>query len=314
MLRLPKFFSQRQREAQVNDVDVYQYDVIPEELRWKLVYCMENCFSTFGVKRTPVPLEPLRPVTTEAFSQLVRLLCERYGRPILVEDTSGGGFADIQVWLQTCTVEQVIDTVEAFLYLFIVYEDTLSRIEILSLSQVEENLNRIFAEHSVGYEFDNGRGQRVDSKLLHREVVKPALGLLYEEGFEGAIKEFETAHEHYRHGRYEDCLTQANNAFESTMKSILERIGHSFDKERDTASPLIDHCIAAQVIPKSFQSSGNAVSQVLKSSLPSIRSNMGAHGAGLEPKDVERSYAELALHLAATYIVFLVERYREMTG
>ena len=148
---------------------------------------------------------------------------------------------------------------------------------------------------------------------IHRELVKPALGLLHQEGFGGAVSEFQSAHEHYRHARYGDAITQANNAFESTMKCVLEQIGHSFDKDRDTASKLIDHCIDAKVMPQSFESSLNAVSQVLKSSLPSIRSKMGAHGAGLEPKDVDKSYAELALHLAATYIVFLVERYREMT-
>ena len=174
-------------------------------------------------------------------------------------------------------------------------------------------MNALFAEHSVGYEFHNGLPQTIKSKFIHSEVVKPALVLLHEEGFGGAVSEFEKAHEHYRHKRYGEAITQANNAFESTMKCVLERIGHRFDEDNDPASKLIEHCIAAQVIPASFSASCNSFAQMLKSSLPSIRSKMAAHGAGLEPKDVDKSYAELALHLAATYIVFLVERYREMT-
>ena len=45
----------------------------------------------------------------------------------------------------------------------------------------------------MGYEFINGELIRIDNKILHQEVIKPALRLLYEEGFDGAEEEFRKA-------------------------------------------------------------------------------------------------------------------------
>jgi hypothetical protein len=38
---------------------------------------------------------------------------------------------------------------------------------------------------------------------------------------------------------------------------------------------------------------------------------MVAHGTGYDPADIERSYAQFAVNLCGSYIVFLIERYEE---
>lgn len=80
-------------------------------------------------------------------------------------------------------------------------------------------LNGRFQEHRVGYRSENGRIVRIDSELLHAEVTQPALRLLNDEGFEGALDEFLSAHDHHRKGETKDANVDAMNALESTRSA-----------------------------------------------------------------------------------------------
>lgn len=44
--------------------------------------------------------------------------------------------------------------------------------------------------------------------------------VLSDKRYKGASQEFLAANEHYRHGRYKECLNDCLKAFESTMKII----------------------------------------------------------------------------------------------
>jgi hypothetical protein len=55
-------------------------------------------------------------------------------------------------------------------------------------------LNRRFRENSLGYEFRQGRIVRADSEFLHSEVTEPALDLMHDARFSGALNEFLEAH------------------------------------------------------------------------------------------------------------------------
>ena len=59
---------------------------------------------------------------------------------------------------------------------------------------------------------------RVDSNFLHSEVARPALEFLRQQGFGGPRAEYLKAHAHYRAGDMKAAVTEANNAFESTLK------------------------------------------------------------------------------------------------
>ncbi|HEV2545753.1 MAG TPA: hypothetical protein VGU20_00290 [Stellaceae bacterium] len=81
-------------------------------------------------------------------------------------------------------------------------------------------INDRFRENAFGYEFRNGEIIRIDDQYVHAQVVRPALALLAEPGFEKANEEFMTAHRHYREGKAKDAVVAANRAFESTLKAI----------------------------------------------------------------------------------------------
>jgi hypothetical protein len=53
-----------------------------------------------------------------------------------------------------------------------------------------EELNLRFLEHGVGYKYEAGTLIRIDSELVHAEVVKPALNLLRAKEYKGANENF----------------------------------------------------------------------------------------------------------------------------
>ena len=85
-------------------------------------------------------------------------------------------------------------------------------------------LNQRFQEHAIGYRMERGQIVRLDSEFLHTETTEQALRLMYAQGYEGALDEFQLALKYYRQGpsHYDDCLTNCLKAVESTLQKIIE--------------------------------------------------------------------------------------------
>ena len=205
--------------------------------------------------------------------------------------------------------EQVLDIIE------VSFRFAINRITTnyygpqLSQKAVENaiaELNTRFREHGVGYQYESGDMIRVDSQLIHAEVVKPVLNLLTATEYGGANAEFLKAFEHYRKGDTKECLNECLKAFESTMKAICTTRKWAF-KPTDTASALIDVCFKNDLIPALMQSHIGGVRSALESGIPTVRNRLSGHGQGARVVDVPPHYASYMLHLTATTIQFLVE-------
>ena len=94
--------------------------------------------------------------------------------------------------------------------------------------------------------------------------------------------------------------SRSNNSFESTMKSILTKRNITF-KQDSNADLLLDYLKENGVI--------YSYTKPLFQGLPKLRNNQSGHGQGIDLKEVNQSYAELALNLAGTFIVFLITIY-----
>ena len=123
---------------------------------------------------------------------------------------------------------------------------------------------------------------RIDSELLHQEVIKPALHLLNGPQFAGAEKEFLKAHKHYREQEFEDTISESLKALESTLKVICKQKGWSFI-ERDTASKLIQIVFDNGLIPTYLQSQFNSLRSLLVSGVPTMRNRDSSHGVVPRP-------------------------------
>ena len=176
-----------------------------------------------------------------------------------------------------------------------------------------EELNFRFRECGIGYRFDGGVIVRVDSEYMHAEVVRPALALLSYPAFEGASEEFISAHKHYRCGMYKECLADCLKAFESTMKSICELKAWPYDKDKDTASRLVDICFDNGLVPTYLQTHFSSLRAGLQSSVPTVRNREGGHGQGPSPSSVPNYMAAFLLNQTAATILMLVEASKEGT-
>ena len=119
------------------------------------------------------------------------------------------------------------------------------------------------------------------------------------------------AHAHYRSGETKDAITDANNAFESTLKAICDQRQWPYDRGA-RASDLLKVVRTHGLLPDYLDASFDQLVATLKSGLPKVRNQGGVHGQGAIPRETPDYVAAYALHLAAAKILFLVEAHKAM--
>jgi hypothetical protein len=303
-MRISDIFSKRQKRNS-GQTDVYQYDQIPDTLRVQITYILVDLIGRPNVGGSPAD---------GVYEEINVALMREYGVTRMA-----AGRIEGEIWAnficQIATTEQVLDAIETSIRLAAearrAYNYTQTAGTRMSVGESVKELNFRFQEASVGYQYESGQMMRIDSQLIHAEVVKPALALLSDPRYKGPEEEFLTAHKDYREGHYKGCLTECLKAFESTMKAICDIRTWSYSRT-DTARSLIDTCFKNGLIPTALQSELNALQSVLESGVPTLRNKMSGHGQGAVPTEVPPHVAAYALHLTAANIVFLVNAEKSM--
>jgi len=293
-------FSKRQKRLRGEMPDVYQYTELPQEFRVQVAHIVRDVFGDpqgYGSQ------------TTEAFKFIHDTLSREYGMFSLSEHHDAhSGLLDF--FLKARDVERALDVIEVSFRMAVYCHGQRSFIDHskpkMTATDAIEELNARFREHGIGYQFESGDIIRVDSQVVHEEVVKPTLHLLKARRFAGANDEFLKAHEHYRHARHGEAVNECLKALESVLKVICQTQNWPY-KETDTAKALLDIVFAHHLVPAFLQSEFAGLRSVLESGVPTTRSRTSAHGAGSQPRSVPPHIASYALHLTASSILFLVE-------
>ncbi|WP_394757056.1 STM4504/CBY_0614 family protein [Rhodoferax sp.] len=300
-------FSKRQKKLRGDVPDVYVYDDLPSALRTQIVHIW---LDTLGNRANYYD----EGKAHEYYSFIVNTLCREYGLFKLPGTKDYGDREYINeltnFFLHEQDIERSIDAVELsfraidrvtrdYYYLHRQNADDLADAAI-------KELNGRFKEHGVGYQFADGEMIRVDSELVHSEVVKPALRLLNQKNYAGAQQEFLKAHEHYRHGNEKEALNECLKAFESLMKSICDKRGWGYSGNA-TAKNLIQACLDNGLIPAFWQQNFTSLRSLLESSIPTGRNKLGGHGQGVAATTVPDYLVAYMLHMTASALVFLGE-------
>ena len=202
-------FSKRQKKLRNENPDVYQYNMLPNEFRIQTVHIFNDIL---GDQKDAEEY----PILYEVFSHARKVLLKEYGKFYLRNKYDSPYQDIIEFFLNESDTERVLDVIEIIFKLTehlagkhssgkIVLNDWGRTTQTTVKNGVVE-LNQRFKEHGIGYEYDNGKIIRIDSQVIHSEVIKPVLNLLVDKKFQGANEEFLKAHEHYRHKRYKECL------------------------------------------------------------------------------------------------------------
>lgn len=299
-----ELFSKRQKKLRGEVPDVYQYEDLEQSFRVQVVHIVRD---TVGVEQN------YNSATNGVYEEIHKLLCKEYGVFSLKEFSKSNFEAVFEYFLNAKDHEKCLDIIELTFRII----DTHVRDhewEFRNTTGVSQNpddaieeLNSRFKESGIGYQFESGELIRVDSQYVHSEVVRPVLRLLAKNRkYAGANDEFLSAHEHYRHKRYKECLNDCLKSFESLMKAIHEQHSWPFNRN-DTAKKLISSCLTNGLVPEYLQNQFSSVRTLLESGIPTVRNKEGGHGQGTEVTSVPEHLASYTLHLTATNLLFLAK-------
>lgn len=189
-----------------------------------------------------------------------------------------------------------------------------------------DHVNKVFQDEGIGYEltplrkintgepgylYGHSFGQRIeieypkvvrkDSEYVHQEIVRPCLEALGRAGLETALSEMMKSHEAYRKRQYEDAITDAASAFESTLKTICSKKGWTYNPDRDTLSRLVKVCGDNDLFPPFYVPIFEAVG--------TVRNKMSdAHGRGPKPLyTVSKEHADHMIQMTSAHITLVVK-------
>jgi hypothetical protein len=183
---------------------------------------------------------------------------------------------------------------------------------------VDQTINELFRINGIGYEVINNSIIHKGNEVVHTNVVRPVLYLLSEPIYAGANNEMLKAFEEFKENNFKGSIHNASNAFESTMKIIIEKNNWQLVNpnprqsvptlSKATASVLI-HTISKNVDLEGFESLAIKGLKDTLQALATLRNNHTGHGQGSEIKETYMRHCEFALHTAAANILFLIRTY-----
>ena len=287
--------------------EIYTYDTIPNKLKNQVYHIWNRFFN-----QQNIPMEHEKFVRNEIYQTILEEEGEKklYYNEHYVDNDPKRQVENYFDSLQD--TDKILDVVEitfyfiSRLYKFLIDQNPYLQIYYTDVKALED-LNSRFKENGIGYQLENGKIVRTDSKYIHSEITKPTLSLLINTRFLGANEEYLKAHEHYRHGRNKECLTECLKAFESTMKIICTEKGWIFN-QTDTTNKLVQICFQNNLVPAFTQNQFSSLQNLLVSGIPTIRNKLGGHGQGQIPQRVDDEMTRYALNLTGTNIIFLVEQ------
>ena len=250
-------FAKRKRDAaNSGKPEIYSYDCLPMELKVQVIHLWKDVFDAFP--------QYYRPVVVKGYWKWVHdTLAREMGVFNLVTNPSisGDRLEDCSNFLLGCdNVDHALSLIElSFRYVDVVVRQGIAKdfrfkgVVKLDIDELIQELNQRFCEHSIGYQYAAGQIIEVNSQYLHSETVEPAITLLHDAGFEGAMQEFMAAHKCYRERNYKDAIVNASNAFESTMRTICDNRGWAY-RQNATSSKLIEILFSYNLIPTEMTS------------------------------------------------------------
>lgn len=295
-------YSKRRKRLEGEIADVYQYAVIPVNLRvqiWQII---------------TAALENSNSEEREVFETVHRILLEEYGLFQLSNRSQWSPMTDLQQFLiNESRTDEALDITELCMKIIHTYvRDNSQRFSHATLSpdNAISDLNHRFKEHGVGFQFEAGFIVKIEDELLHDEVVRPLIATLDKAPFKAALEEFHSAHKHYRHQHYKECLVDCLKAFESTMKAICNEYSWPID-ENATANKLITALFDNSFFPSYMESQISALRTLLSSGVPTVRNKNAGHGQGTIIQQVPEELASYCLHLTATNLLFMVKTFEQ---
>jgi len=200
---------------------------------------------------------------------------------------------DLKGFVMGAYPTQVLDAVEIFQSHLVEEKDW--------KLQFQRAINQAFEDEECSWRLSDGMFFKVDSEFLAVQVLEKAHELAKTEGYQGPVDEFRQARGDLTVGDHKGAIVNSCNAMESTLKVAL---GRTDGNARDLLKDFIEKGYCDD-IPEGARAGFR--DQVLQA-LPFLRNKLGGHGQGSDVVEVPKAYADLAVHLAGSFIQFVINR------
>lgn len=225
-------------------------------------------------------------------------LVEEYGVDHLeafIGENGERGVVDLDGFVLRAYPGQVFDVIELF------YAKALDEGKKLSF---QRRVNEILSEERIAWRLVDGQCLRIDSAFIEELVIDPTQELMRQHGFAGALDEFENARNDLSAGDTKGAIQNAGKSFESALKKVV-------GINDGTAKTLAREFARRGYCNDLPEADRNAFAETVLGVLPFLRNRLGAHGQGDAVVEVPTVYADLAINLAASLIMFVVNKYVE---
>lgn len=308
-----QIYFKRQKELRGEVHDVFQYERLPNPLRIQIKFILDGLLGDGGDHH-------YNPEVKATYTYIYDLLREELGvfdinhRNVKFEKPNINSYEELSYFLiNEKDTELVLSLVEvSFRVAEICTTDYSYRNKHLNEAMETglKVLNNRFKENGVGFAFEESQLIKIDSQLMHQEVVKPALKLLNAADYNIVQNSYLNAYEHYIQKKYNEALIDCNKAFESTMKVICGKQSWGL-KGNETANKLIDICLKNNLIPNYWQTQLSSLRSMLESAIPTAR-NKYAHGPEIVQQQAPEELVGYILHTTASTIIFLIESEKKL--
>ena len=277
---------------------------IPIELKHQILHIVFDAFGFFPKKSNYYNFEENLIISN--YREILKEFCAELG--LLYLDTpsweSGNlSLAFYEYFLKEQNLNKLFLLIEKF------FEVLKQKTNIGIYREAENKINKRFKEHLLGYKLERGKIIKYNSDYLQEEVVEPALKLINNETFAGAEREFRQALDDYKQDNNVAALNSCGRALESTMKIICDLNKWEYDV-RDNAGDLIKKIFKKNKLTEDFFNDENeALMNVLRKGVPSLRNCKSGHGSGSQEKEIPDFYVDYMIHTTATAIIFLINAY-----
>ena len=259
--------------------------IIPSRLRKRLWMLLDSKNTNFQIRSDGYES------WTDAFTETKSTLRIAYGEEKLEARLTNGNRGPVntlQEFFEGCYPSQVLDVIEAFLQ----YQN--------DADSFTRSVNEMFEDEQCPWRLDDGEFFAVDQTFMGMRLAELAEQSLKTKAFHGAYEEFREARQDLLAGDSKGCISNAQKAFESALKTLL-------GTDKGNASNLIRQLVAdghVDDLPTEFRISFGE--QVLMS-VPTMGNRLGRHGQGAAVVSVPPAYAQLTLEMAAAYLNYLVK-------
>lgn len=304
-MALPSTWSRRKRQASGVQSDVYEYADIPLKVRTQVTQIISEVLGEYETNNWE------DRGRNALWSYLYDTMRRELGVDQIGPNSGGNRQRQFLTWMKEVSdVDEYLDALEQALRVVdYTREENYREGSAQDPDRAIAEVNARLLEAGVGYQFQSNEIIRIDSLVLHKEVVLPALALTSAPDFAAANGEYLAAHEAYRHAQYETCITECAKAFESTLKVIADKRGWAV-QPTDPAAKLIDAAVTAGFIQCYLTAGFNSLKSMLTSGVATVRNKTAAHGAGVAPRQVPQELAAFQLHQTGAVIVFLIESHQ----